>query len=134
MIRQTIIFIVLAVVHASCEHPQSPTAPSVGPQPPATTVAPQPPPIVLTGTVVDTAGNPLEGAVIGAWSGPEAYGTTDARGEFTITCCNLSAFVGTDVFSAAKAGYSAQQRTLESGLNFVLAPVASTASRDRSFR
>ncbi len=130
MFRKTIPVLLLALGLASCDQARPPTSPSrVSPVP---SVAQRPVVNQFRGTVHDTAGRPLAGAGIGAWSGPEAYATSDANGEFTITCCNLGAFVGTDIFSARKEGYTSETRTLSAGLHFVLAPIAVSASRDRS--
>jgi hypothetical protein len=127
---RTVSILLLTLAMASCDYAPPPTFPT-----PASTVPPAPrSPVVnqLQGTVRDTAGRPVAGAQIGAWSGPEAYATSDASGDFTITCCNLSSFVATDIFSATKVGYETATRTLGAGLNFVLAAVGTPSSTDRS--
>jgi hypothetical protein len=106
----------------------SPTSPSpqAGPDAPFGFPAHAPSPIGphLAGTVHDAASTPVGGVLIQAWSGPEAYATSDGAGHFALRVARLEDYGPADVFHASKAGYLSETRTLGSGLTFVLVPVA----------
>ena len=122
MTRAGVIWAILAQGVVGC----SPTAPSPTPEPTAPRPAPGPgpsPPVAplstLRGTVHDAASTPLAGALIQAWSGPEAYATSDANGQFSIH----GPEIGSHLFHASREGYVSQLRSLDSGLTFVLEPL-----------
>jgi hypothetical protein len=73
---------------------------------------------MLRGTVHDPGSRPLAGVLVQAWSGPEAYATSDANGDFAIS----GPAIGSHIFHASKEGYVGQSRSLDSGLTFVLEP------------
>lgn len=108
--RIAMLYVMLAFSVAGC----SPTAPS---PPPPIVVAPPPAPQLLRGLVRDSGGNPLAGVLIASWSGPEAYATSDAKGEFAFT----GSFQPGDIFHASKEGYVSVTTPLEGvSLAFVL--------------